>query len=327
MKYRQLGKTDIAVSLMSIGTFGLGGGKTWSDTKADENTVASLLDAATDLGINLIDTASVYGLGRSERMLGHALKGRREKYIIQTKCSLNWRDTEGQLEYVRDGVSVYRNLTGVSIREDLEESLKRLGTDYVDVYITHRQTDRTPVDETMAVLMKLIEEGKIRAVGISNASAQILEAYHQVGPVALVQEKFSMLTPGAKVEYIPVCEALGTTFQVFASLEAGALTGRRQLGHVFPQGDYRSRNKWFSTQMRPHMEAFYQSLEPLCEKYNCSFANLVQAWTIAQSDCINLLIGVRRVESLVDSARAVALAIEPEDIAYIQQASEHLKAQ
>jgi methylglyoxal reductase len=327
MKYTQLGNTDIEVSAVSIGTFGLGGGGTWSDTQADKNTAASLLDAAVDVGINLIDTAPVYGLGASEEMLSYALRGRREQFILQTKCALNWRDEAGHLEYVRDGKSVFRNLSAQAIVADLEQSLKRLGTDYVDVYITHRQSDQTPVEETMGALLKLIEQGKIRAAGISNASTEILGAYHGVGHVALVQEKFSMLTPDAAQTYIPACERFNTTFQVYASLEAGALTGREQLGRSFPESDYRSRNKWFSQAARPAMEQFYAALEPLCETYNCSFANLVQAWTLAQSPSINLLIGVRRVESLINSAQAADIELDEKAIAAIDRARAALFAQ
>ncbi len=326
MKYRQLGNTDISVSLVSIGTFGMGGGTTWTDTQADENTMADLLSAAVDCGINLVDTAPVYGLGVSEIALGKALKGRRDKFIVQTKCGLNWRSEEGQFEYARDGKNVYRDLSAKSIRLDLEDSLKRLQTDYIDLFITHRQSTITKIDETMGELMNLIKEGKIRAVGISNATPEILESYHQIGPVALVQEKFSLLTPGAKKAYIPTCEKLGTTFQVYSSLEAGALAGRSHLGRTFPQGDFRARNKWFTDTMMPHMEQMYTALEPLCDKYHCSFANLIQAWTIAQSECMNLLIGVRRIESLLDTAQAADIVIEKEDLLLMQDFSDTLSA-
>lgn len=324
MKYRKLGNTDISVSLVAAGMFGMGGGSAWTDTQADSNTMAGLLSAALDCGINLIDTAPVYGLGDSETLLGHALTGQRDKFVLQTKCALNWRSEEGQFEYTRDGKSVYRNLSAKAIRQDLEDSLKRLRTDYIDVYITHRQTDRTPVEETMGALMKLMEEGKIRAVGISNASPEILENYHTIGPVALVQEKFSLLSPGAKTSYIPTCEKLQTTFQVYGSLEASALAGREHLGRDFPAGDYRTHIPWFKDTMKPKMQKLYDALSPLCEKYNCSFANLIQAWTIAQSEAINLLIGVRQVKTLRDTARAVDIDIEKADLALMQKAADAL---
>lgn len=324
MKTMQLGTSNLNASVVSIGAFGIGGGNTWSDTSVTVNSVSSLLDAAIDLGVNLIDTAPVYGLGNSEEILGKALKGRRDKFLIQTKGGLNWRDAQGQLEYVRDGKHVYRNLGAASIRKDLEDCLRRLQTDCIDIFITHRQSDQVPVEETMGELMKLIGEGKMRAVGISNASPEILRAYWQVGPVALVQEKFSILAPGNGKEYIPACEEMGTSFQVYASLEAGALTGPQNLGRSFPDGDVRQKNRWFSKEMQPSMQALFDGWKPLTEKYNCSYSNLVQAWTLRQSKGLNLLTGVRHIESLMDTCRAVDIELSDEELASMQADCEKL---
>ena len=176
----------------------------------------------------------------------------------------------------------------------------------------------------MGELLKMKKEGKIRAIGISNASPAILEAYDKVGHVDLVQEKFSMLTPGAKETYIPTCEKLGTTFQVYSSLEAGALTGPAALGRTFPRENFRARNKWFTAEMKPHMRALYEGWGPLCEKYACSLPNLVQAWTLAQSPNMNLLTGVRRVETLLDTVKSVDIRLAAEDARKMQADCEAL---
>jgi len=320
MRYMEIGSSGVLASVVSVGTFGIGGGNTWSDTKTDEGMTSSILDAALDCGVNLVDTAPVYGIGTSERFLKKALKGRREKFFIQTKCGLNWREGDDSiLEYIRDEKYVRRNLRAEAIRKDLEDSLCRMGIDHVDIYITHRQSNITPVEETMGELLKMKKEGKIRAIGISNASPEILEAYEKVGHVDLVQEKFSILSPAAKEKYIPVCERLGTAFQVYSSLESGALTGPEALGKVFPEGDLRTRNKWFTEEMRLRMLALYQGWEPLLEKYSCSLVNLVQAWTLEQSPNINLLTGIRRVETLVDTAKATEISLSPEDVQKMQK--------
>ena len=326
MKYRELGRSGLKASVVALGTFGLGGGKTWSDTHATTQDVIRLLETAQEQGINLIDTAPVYGIGHSETMLGEALKGRRDKFLIQTKCGLNWRDASGELEYVRDGKSVYKNLTAEAIERDAEDSLRRMQLDVIDVYITHRQTDKVPVEETMGALMKLIEKGKIRAVGISNASPEILKAYVQVGPVALVQERYSILSPQAQTEYFPMCKACGTSFQVYASLESGALTGPKALGRTFPEGDYRRNNKWFAPAMRPYVTRVYEDWQALCEKYGCSLANLVQAWTVQQDECISLLTGFRRAESMVDTCRAMDITLSKEDMARMRTDCDQLRA-
>ena len=314
MKYSEIGKSGLKASLVAIGAFGLGCGKTWSDTKTDTQQVVLLLDKAIELGVNVIDTAPVYGLGGSEDLLGNALKGKRQNFILQTKCALNWRDKSGRLEYERDGKKVYRNLSAQAIRGDLEDSLKRLKTDYIDIFITHRQSDTIPIEETMGELLKLKNEGKIRAVGISHASPEILKKYAAIGPVSLVQEKLSILSVGAREKYIPACEELGVTFQVFSSLEAGALTGPQALGRTFPDGDIRNNFKWFSRGIYPHMVEVYKKWEPLCKKYNCSYTNLVQAWTLYQSPNINLLTGIRQIESLIDTVKVLDIVPEQADI-------------
>nr|WP_122012769.1 aldo/keto reductase [Maliibacterium massiliense] len=327
MQYRKIGRTDMEASLVAIGAFGLGGGRTWSDTRANAVDVASLLDAATDLGVNLMDTAPVYGIGQSEALLGQALKGRRDRFFVQSKCGLNWRDREGAFCYERDGKTVMRNLSARAIRQDVEDSLQRMGLDYIDIMITHRQSDDIPVAETMGALLQLVKEGKIRAVGISNAAPDILSAYEQVGPVALAQEKFSILSPQAGETYIPLCARLGVTFQVYSSLEAGALAGPQALGRTFPAGDFRGNFPWFAPAMQPRMQALFDGWAALCEKYSCSYSNLVQAWTISQSPCVNLLTGVRHIQSLRDTCRAVDIVLEDADKARMQADCQQLRAQ
>ena len=326
MKYMQIGKSGISASVVSLGAFGIGGGATWSDTTLDAQGTSRLLDAALECGVNMIDSAPVYGIGAGEVLLGEALKGKRDKFIFQTKCGLNWRGESEVVEYVRDGKTVCRDLSAQAIRKDLEDCLRRLQTDYIDIFITHRQSDIVGVEETMGELMKMLEEGKIRAIGISNATPERLRDYSKIGHVALVQEKFSLLSQQNKNEYIPACEELGVTFQVFSSLEAGSLTGPQVIGKTFPLGDFRGYFKWFTEEMRPHMEAFYKNLEPLCEKYDCSYSNLVQAWTLQQSPVMNLLTGIRRIESLKDTIKAVDIALDCADIDKIQAEADKLLA-
>jgi methylglyoxal reductase len=313
-------------SVVSIGAFGIGGGLTWSDTTIDIKGTSDLLDAALDIGVNMIDTAPVYGIGASEIILGEALKGKRDKFILQTKCALNWRGDSEALEYVRDGKTVCRDLSAKAVRADLEDCLERLQTDYIDIFITHRQSEIVSVEETMGELMKMLKEGKIRAVGISNASPERLRDYEKIGQVALAQEKLSLLAQDNLKDYLPLCEEIGTTFQAFSTLQAGSLTGLQAIGRTFPQGDFRNNFKWYSEDARPHMEAMYKSWEPLIEKYNCSYSNLVQAWVLAQSPVINLLTGFRRIDSLRDTAKVVDITMDKADIAKMRADADKLLA-
>ena len=177
MEYKKLGNSDLNVSVIALGTWGLGGGSVWSDKDSNAEEAARLLDACLDHGINYIDTAPVYGTGASEELLGAALKGRRHDFILQTKCSLNWRGEGGNFHYSRDGYTVNNDTRPAAIRRDVEDSLRRMGTDYIDVLIVHYVCKSFPVSETVGVLEDLIREGKIRAYGLSNSQPADLEEY------------------------------------------------------------------------------------------------------------------------------------------------------
>ena len=320
MKYQYLGNTNLQVSVIALGAWGIGGGNLWGDRSVALSEVQSLLDAATDLGINYIDTAPVYGIGRSERMLGEALGGRRKRFVLQTKCSLNWRGEGGVFEYERDGVSVMRDLSKDALRKDVEDSLQRLKTDYLDVVVVHRQSKQTPVEETMGELQRLIGEGKVRAVGISNSTPEDLLAYECCfGHVAVVQEKFSMLHQRQGELFFPVCKQQGTTFQTYGSLEEGALTGMDFYQKEYGPEDIRSRMSLCKEPIKSQMVEMLNGWGPLCEKYACSISNLVQAWTLGQFEEINLLTGFRRVCTMQDTVKALDIRLEQEDIQQMER--------
>lgn len=311
MKYMEVGKSGIVVPRIALGAMGIGGGAQW---ESDDSTALRTIDTALDIGINYIDTAPVYGMGHSEELLGKALKGRRDKVILSTKCALQWRNAEGTLEYERDGLYVYRNLSGKSVRDDLEESLRRLQTDYIDIYITHRQSDMVPVGETMEALLGMKKEGKIRAIGISNSISEHLDNYLKYGRVDLVQEKYSILDRAADEKYIPNCEKNNVTFQAFSMLERGLLTGKIGMDYEVKPAEARNAVEWFEPSKRIQVLEMLEGWKKLCEKYNCSMANLVTAWALKQSENMSVLVGVRRPENLIDAVKAADIGLAAEDI-------------
>ena len=161
MKYQKLGNTDIEVSKISLGTWGLGGGSVWTDHNSTLQDTESLLDACLEHGINYIDTAPVYGTGESEMLLGKALQTRRDKFILQTKCSLNWRNDGGNFHYSRDGYTVNNDTSFKAIKKDVEDSLMRMHTDYIDSIIVHYVCKDWSEEETVAALEELKKEEKI----------------------------------------------------------------------------------------------------------------------------------------------------------------------
>lgn len=316
MKYRNLGNTDLNASVVAFGTWGIGGGSVWQDTTLEEKGVGEILDAASDCGINYIDTAPVYGMGDSEKLLGKALKTRRNKFLLQTKCSLNWREDGGNFHYSRDGQTVYNNTSAKAVRQDVEDSLMRMGTDHFDVIVVHYVCGDWPVEETVGALQDMIREGKIRAIGISNSSPADLKAYAAAGgkDMAVVQEQYSLLAPFHGQDFFPVCKETGTTFQVYGVLEEGFLTGPEHLDVEFGKGDIRGKLPWVKEPTRSRIHDLYKNVwGPMCEKYGCSYANLIEAWTLAQYEDLSLLTGFRRRKTIEDTVKCFDIKLEEKD--------------
>lgn len=322
MKYQKLGNTGLHVSQVSLGTWGIGGGSVWSDMSVAQNEVNSLLDEAYDLGINYIDTAPVYGMGNSEELLGRALaEGRRDRFIVQTKCSLNWRENGGNLHYERDGYKVYNNTSKDAIKKDVEDSLLRLKTDVIDVLVVHYVCHTWSEEETMQAMQELIREGKIRAVALSNSQPDDLENYSKYGDVALVQEQFSLLAPYHGYDYFDTVNKHHAFFQAYGLLEEGFLTHRDFVDREFPKGDVRGKLPWINEPYRSGIKHLFDVMNPMEEEHHCSSSNIIEAWTLSQHPSMNLLVGCRRKETMRDTVNALQIHLTPEEIKTLEEAA------
>jgi len=327
MEKMQIGKSGIWTTRLSLGTFAMGGGTSWQDTTKDDDELVKLILDTRELGIESFDTAPVYGTGRSERIVGRAIKGRRHEFFISTKCSLQWRTEEGKFEYSRDGKSVYRNFKKESILQDVEDSLKRLDTDYIDLLIVHRCPEMHEIEGVMEAMDILKKRGLIRATGLSNASPAVLEECLKYGEIDLVQERASLLDRRNLDDYIRCCEKHSVTFQTYGALEEGVLTGKK-IGNVTEwKGDVRSKMKWFQPENAGKIRALFEGLAPIAQKYNCSIPVLCLAWVKAQSDCINLLFGARKLQSVKDTLLVENVKLEEADIAAMTALSDAANAQ
>ncbi|MCR4955659.1 MAG: aldo/keto reductase [Lachnospiraceae bacterium] len=322
MKYHDLGKSNIKVSKVSLGTWGLGGGSVWTDKDSTLEETKSLLAACKEQGINYIDTAPVYGTGVSEELLGKALKGCRNDFILQSKCSLNWRKEGGNFHYERDGYTVNNDTRGDAIKKDVEDSLLRMQVDHLDSVIVHYVCDDFPAEDTVDMLEKLIKEGKIRTYGISNSMPKHLEQYKDG---ALVQEFFSILSPFHGREYFDTCKKYGTTFQTYGVLEEGFLTGEKFLEKTFHKTDIRSRLPWVQEPCKEVLRKAFTLWQPLCEKYQCSYANLVSAWALSQYENMNLLVGMRKTANVIDSAKSVEICLTPDEVAMMEDSVKQIQ--
>ncbi|MCR5374549.1 MAG: aldo/keto reductase [Lachnospiraceae bacterium] len=325
MKYQKLGNTDIDVSVLALGTWGLGGGSVWTDKNSTTADAIRLLDVCLDNGINYIDTAPVYGTGVSEELLGAALKGRRDKFVLQSKCSLNWRNEGGNFHYSRDGYTVNNDTRAAAVKKDVEDSLRRMGTDYLDSVIVHYVCKSFPVEETVAGLEELIKEGKIRTYGLSNSQPTDLDEYKSASTrksdgVSVVQEFFSILSPFHGRDYFTVAKKYNTVFQTYGVLEEGFLTSPDFMNKTFEKTDIRSRIPWVEEKYKEGLRKAFKAWEPLCRNHNCSFSNLVEAWALTQYDRMSLLVGMRRESSVLDNIKCMDIKLSADEIKLMEDA-------
>ena len=328
MKTMKLGKTGMEVSRMGLGTWSIGGGSAWGGDH-DLQTVVDTIVEAPKLGVNLIDTAPGYNFGNSEKILGMALqKMNREDVKIITKCGVTWdQEMKGDLFNKVNGIQLYKNLNSDSIKREIEESLKRMGTDYVDVYMTHWQSIEgseyyVPIQKTMEVLNDLKAQGKIKAIGAANVDIKQIQEYLKYGELDIVQAKYSILDRGIEDEIIPCCRENGVTIQAYSPLEMGLLSGTmprdyKPVGAQIPK-------KWFQPDnMQKAMDVMDQ-WKPLCEKYNCTIANLALAWILAQGEFINLLSGSTTVDQIKENVKSTELELDPAYVAMMRDMVEEI---
>lgn len=315
MKFSTLGSSGLDASVIALGAWAIGGGASWG-RKIDDAAAIATIHAALDAGVNFIDTAPAYGFGHSEELLGKALAGHRDEVVIATKCGLWWEDARGSFFTEFEGRPIYRSLRPDTIAVEVDRSLRLLKTDRIDLYQTHWpavEPDKTPVAETMGALMKLVQAGKVRAVGVCNVSPAELEEHLGCGPVASDQFRYSMLHRQPESDILPLCKERGLATLTYMSLEQGLLSGKVTMETVFEAGDIRGNaawNEWYLPANRRRVLDMLDGWKALCHAHGCTLAQLVLAWTLAQPGVTHILAGARRPEQIKDTARAADLVLD-----------------
>ncbi len=311
MQLRPLGQSEIPTSVIGLGTWNMGGWK-WGGT--DEAAAIDAIHASLDEGINLIDTAPAYGMGLSEEVVGKAIAGRRSEVVLATKCGIVWHTNQGNYFFDQDNKPVHRYLGAESIRYEVELSLKRLNTDYIDLYQTHWQDATTPIEETMQTLLDLKKEGKIRAIGVSNVTTEHMDAYRQVGPLDSDQEKYSMIDRRIEDTLLPYTQKHNIAILAYSPLALGLLTGKIGPDREFSGDDQRIDNARFSIENRQRVQDMLAGFKPIAEKHNLTMAQLVIAWSIAQPGVTHVLVGARNRQQALENATAGSAALNSEDV-------------
>jgi aryl-alcohol dehydrogenase-like predicted oxidoreductase len=309
MRTRPFGSSGIEASVIGLGTWAIGG---WMWGGADERASVAAIQASIDAGVSLIDTAPAYGFGRSEEIVGQAIAGRRHQVVLATKCGLVWDTQRGDHFFDAEGHEVHRYLGRESIERELDASLRRLGTDVIDIYITHWQDPTTPIAETMGALEDLRAAGKIRAIAASNVSGEDMRGYLRHGRLDGIQQRYNALDRELEDELLPICLDEGVAVMSYSSLALGILSGRIPPERVFQGDDQRASAARYSPEGRARLGAVLRQLDPICSELGVTTAQLVIAWTLARPGITYALCGARTPAHALENAKAGSLTLSGE---------------
>jgi len=308
MEYTDIADTGVRASRVGLGAWAIGG---WMWGGTEEREAIATIHSALDRGITLVDTAAVYGYGNSEEIVGKALAGpRRAKAVIATKVGLDWTD---------DG-KVFRNGTKARIDKEIEDSLRRLQTDYIDIYQVHWPDTLTPIEETAGAMKALLDAGKIRAIGVSNYSAPQMDVFRSVAPLHTSQPPLNLFERDAQREVLPYCAKHGIVGVTYGALCRGLLSGRVTRERAFEGDDLRGKDpKYQEPRLSQYLEAVAQLDALAREHYGKRVIDLAVRWLLEQPGVGIALWGARKPSQLDDVEGAMGFTIDRATLAQIDQ--------
>jgi aryl-alcohol dehydrogenase-like predicted oxidoreductase len=313
MDTRQLGQTDLHITPIGFGAWAIGGGE-WAGgwgSQDDRESIAAI-HRALDLGINWIDTAPAYGLGRSEQVVARALKGRSERPYIFTKCAIRWREDR----------SLYNSLTAESVREELENSLRRLETDVIDLYQIHWPDPEHEIEAAWSTMAELQREGKVRYIGVSNFNVEQLRRMQAIAPVASLQPPYSLVKPQVEEELLPFCLEQQIGVIVYSPMMSGLLTGKMTRERIMnmPDDDWRRNAPEFQEPQLTRNLELVEVLRSIGERHGRSPGEVAIAWTLRHPAVSGAIVGARRPSQIEGTVGAADFRLSPEELAEIDQA-------
>lgn len=308
MKKRKLGQQGLKVSALGLGCMGM----SWAYGHADEAEAIRVLHRALELGINFWDTAEIYGPFRNEELLGRALKGKpRDKVVIATKFA--WK-------FGPNGEQIALDSSPGHIQGTIEGSLKRLGTDYIDLYYQHRLDPKTPIEDTVGALGRLVQQGKVRYIGLSEVGPGTIRRAHAVHPLTVVQSEYSLWERGVESKVLPTLRDLGIGLVAYSPIGRGFLSGKIQSLNDLEEGDWRRKNPRFQGENFTHNLQLVSLVKEIASAHHATPAQIALAWVLKQGNDIVPIPGTKHVAYLEENAQAVDLKLPKSAWTALEQA-------
>ncbi len=330
MQYRKINlsvpanSSDLELSVVTFGAWAAGG---WMWGGTERSDAVKAIRESYEVGVTSIDTAPIYGQGLSEEIVGEAIRDiPRDKVQILTKFGMRWNLDSPKGDFAMHSkdpsgkeIDIYRYAGKASILKECEDSLKRLGTDYIDLYQIHWPDSTTPIEESMEAASRLIEQGKVRYAGVCNYSANHMKVAAETINLVSNQVPYSMVKRGIEEETVPYCVENKKAILAYSPLERGLLTGKMKPGHTFAPDDHRASLYFFKDENLSRVDAFLNKIKPLADDKNATLSQLVLRWTVEQPGITIALVGARNSQQALQNAAAMDIELTPDELGFISE--------
>lgn len=316
MEKRKLGKSNVEISRILFGAWAIGG---WMWGNTNENDAIAAIHAALECGVNTIDTAAIYGMGLSEQIVARAIQGKRDQFVIATKCGMRWDTEEGtdpwpQQDLTGKPIIIRKNTKPKSIAFECEQSLKRLRIDVIDLYQIHWPDSTTPIEDSWKAMAELKKQGKVRAIGVSNFNLDQLKQAHAVYPVDSIQSPYSLIRRDIEKDIVPFCKHNGISIIAYSPMERGLLTGKVTADRKFPKGDHRNEHPLFTPENRKAILEMLDKIRPIAERHKATLSQIVINGTLSLNKVDGAIVGARNAAQAIENAKSSSFVLTDQEL-------------